>query len=135
MQLVVKDLMVKTFGITYHMWFVVMDFNNPIAFYYKGIEMGLHPIIQNLDNVRNPYYLCNSHMPLSEVSTSMPKKYVNYPISFILNFYFKSKLTLHMPTSLSRANQVINLDDYKQNPECLSSSHKVKNVHWKSKIQ
>ena len=30
---VVKDLKVKTFGITYHMWFVVMDFKNPIDSY------------------------------------------------------------------------------------------------------
>ena len=29
----VKDLKVKTFGITYHMWFVVMDFKNPIDSY------------------------------------------------------------------------------------------------------
>ena len=30
---VVKDLRVKTFGITYHVWFVVMDFKNPIDSY------------------------------------------------------------------------------------------------------
>ena len=30
---VVKDLKVKTFGITYHVWFVVMDFKNPIDSY------------------------------------------------------------------------------------------------------
>ena len=29
----VKDLKVKTFGITYHVWFVVMDFENPIDSY------------------------------------------------------------------------------------------------------
>ena len=27
---VAKDLRFKTFGITYHVWFVVMDFKNPI---------------------------------------------------------------------------------------------------------
>ena len=30
---VVKDLKVKTFGITYHVWFVVMDIKNPIDSY------------------------------------------------------------------------------------------------------
>ena len=30
---VVKDLKVKTFGITYHVWFVVLDFKNPIDSY------------------------------------------------------------------------------------------------------
>ena len=30
---VVKDLKVKTFGTTYHVWFVVMDFKNPIESY------------------------------------------------------------------------------------------------------
>ena len=30
---VVKDLKVKTFGITYHIWFLVMDFKNPIDSY------------------------------------------------------------------------------------------------------
>ena len=30
---VVKDLKVKTFGIAYHVWFVVMDFKNPIDSY------------------------------------------------------------------------------------------------------
>ena len=29
----VKDLRVKTFGITYYVWFVVMDFKNPIDSY------------------------------------------------------------------------------------------------------
>ena len=30
---VVKDLKIRTFGITYHIWFVVMDFKNPINSY------------------------------------------------------------------------------------------------------
>ena len=33
---VVKDLRVKTFGITHHVWFVVMDFKNPIDSYALG---------------------------------------------------------------------------------------------------
>ena len=30
---VVKDLKIKTFNITYHVWFVIMDFKNPIDSY------------------------------------------------------------------------------------------------------
>ena len=30
---VVKDLKVKTLGLTYHVWFMVMDFKNPIDSY------------------------------------------------------------------------------------------------------
>ena len=30
---VVKDLKIRTFGITYHVWFVVMDFKNPTDSY------------------------------------------------------------------------------------------------------
>ena len=56
---VVKNLRVKTFGITYHIWFVIMDFKNPIDSYDIILE---RPFLRSLEVVHD----CLSNKSISE---------------------------------------------------------------------